>query len=182
MFCARVARDSRQKTLNRLKPFCKYFFLDQTNSEGNLINLMPIRFESRKLVVSVTEHWVVVVQQKITLKMAYRSLSRVSSILSNRSYFTYSNQISQPLERTPPYVEAREAVACIKSGKKLPSNRKSIKRIGLKTLRHLQLPGTSHDHPEQTNKCIWFAKQSPKSHKHWIVKQFGKINGAKLCR
>lgn len=37
--------------------------------------------------------------------------------LANRNYFTYSNQISQPLERTPPFVDAREAVKCIKSGK-----------------------------------------------------------------
>lgn len=45
-----------------------------------------------------------------------RNLGRISSILSRRSYFTYSNQISQPLDRTPPYLEAREAVSCIKSG------------------------------------------------------------------
>jgi hypothetical protein len=49
--------------------------------------------------------------------MAMNKFSRISSILANRTYFTYSNQISQPLERTPPYVEARKAVECIKSGK-----------------------------------------------------------------
>lgn len=42
--------------------------------------------------------------------------SKLSSIFARRSYFTYSNQISQPLQRSPPYVAAREAVACIKSG------------------------------------------------------------------
>jgi hypothetical protein len=36
---------------------------------------------------------------------------------SMRTYFTYSNQISQPLERVPPMVSAKEAVSCIKSGK-----------------------------------------------------------------
>lgn len=45
------------------------------------------------------------------------SVPKLSPVLANRTYFTYSNCISQPLERTPPYVEAREAVKCIKSGK-----------------------------------------------------------------
>lgn len=50
--------------------------------------------------------------------MASISVRRFPSILKSRSYFTYANQISQPLERTPPYVAAREAVECIKSGTK----------------------------------------------------------------
>lgn len=49
--------------------------------------------------------------------MALNKFSRISTILANRSYFTYSNQISQPISRTPPYSDARKAVECIKSGK-----------------------------------------------------------------
>lgn len=44
------------------------------------------------------------------------SVLKVNSILANRTFFTYSKCISQPLERDPAYVEAREAVKCIKSG------------------------------------------------------------------
>lgn len=44
------------------------------------------------------------------------SALKINSILANRTYFTYSKCISQPLERDAPYVEAREAVKCIKSG------------------------------------------------------------------
>lgn len=44
------------------------------------------------------------------------SALRASSVLANRTYFTYSQSISQPLPRDPAYVEAREAVKCIKSG------------------------------------------------------------------
>jgi hypothetical protein len=46
------------------------------------------------------------------------SVPKISPVLANRTFFTYSNCISQPLpDRTPAYVEAREAVKCIKSGK-----------------------------------------------------------------
>ena len=53
------------------------------------------------------------------MALQIKAISRMSSsfLARKNTYFTYSNQISQPLQRTPPYVEAREAVSCIKSGK-----------------------------------------------------------------
>ncbi|CAO1438142.1 unnamed protein product [Diamesa serratosioi] len=52
------------------------------------------------------------------MALQIKAISRMSSsfLARKNTYFTYSNQISQPLQRTPPYVEAREAVSCIKSG------------------------------------------------------------------
>lgn len=56
-----------------------------------------------------------------TGKMAFNQLRssalKVNSILANRTFFTYSKCISQPMERDPAYVDARKAVECIKSGK-----------------------------------------------------------------
>jgi len=46
------------------------------------------------------------------------SVLKVNSILANRTFFTYSKCISQPLERDPAYMEARKAVSMIKSGNK----------------------------------------------------------------
>lgn len=40
----------------------------------------------------------------------------VAAATQRNSYFTYSNQISQPLEREPKYTTAEEAVKVIKSG------------------------------------------------------------------
>lgn len=49
-----------------------------------------------------------------------------SLLVRKNNYFTYSNQISQPMERTPEFVSAQEAVKCIKSGEfiasQLPGN------------------------------------------------------------
>ena len=57
------------------------------------------------------------------------ALRRLPSILKSRSYFTQGiNQISQPLERTPSYVAAKEAVSCIKSGKEQKQSHKAIKK------------------------------------------------------
>lgn len=59
-----------------------------------------------------------------------RNLTRVSSALKARSFFTYSNQISQPLERKAQYYgEAKEAVSCIKSGKRKAVVHKPINQI-----------------------------------------------------
>lgn len=75
---------------------------------------------------SLTFFWLVIakflqihclITNKNLIMLAHK-ISRISSIVANRTFFTYSNQISQPLQRSPPYVEAKEAVSCIKSGKK----------------------------------------------------------------
>lgn len=51
-------------------------------------------------------------------KAANQLLAGGSTAATQRNtYFTYSNQISQPLERQPKYTTAEEAVKVIKSGK-----------------------------------------------------------------
>lgn len=58
------------------------------------------------------------------------SIPKISPALASRNnFFTYSNCISQPLpDRTPAYIEAREAVKCIKSGKKSLKSHKNSKQ------------------------------------------------------
>lgn len=42
----------------------------------------------------------------------------LQSVRSNRSYFTYTQELSQPLDRKPEFVSAKEAFEkCLKSGK-----------------------------------------------------------------
>lgn len=57
----------------------------------------------------------------------FNNFSRISggvlSVKSNRSYFTYTQSLSQPLDRKPEYVSAKEAFEkCLKSGKFLKIN------------------------------------------------------------
>lgn len=53
----------------------------------------------------------------MALNQLRSSALKINSILANRTFFTYSKCISQPMERDPAYVDARKAVECIKSGK-----------------------------------------------------------------
>lgn len=44
----------------------------------------------------------------------------LQNVKSNRTYFTYTQELSQPLDRKPEFVSAKEAFEkCLKSGKKL---------------------------------------------------------------
>lgn len=57
----------------------------------------------------------------------FNNFSRISggvlSVKSNRSYFTYTQSLSQPLDRKPEYVSAKEAFEkCLKSGKFIKIN------------------------------------------------------------
>jgi hypothetical protein len=56
----------------------------------------------------------------MALLLSSNALSRIPKVLSaarNNFYFTYSNQIAQPIpNKTPKFCEAAEAVKCIKSG------------------------------------------------------------------
>lgn len=49
-------------------------------------------------------------------KSTAAAVASSSSQQKFNTYYTYSNQISQPLERKPTYTTAEEAVKCIKSG------------------------------------------------------------------
>lgn len=51
----------------------------------------------------------------LALRFAPRFASATATT-SSKTYFTYSNQISQPMDRKPKYTTAEEAVKCIKSG------------------------------------------------------------------
>lgn len=52
----------------------------------------------------------------LALRFAPRFAVASSSSQKVNTYFTYSNQISQPMDRKPTYTTAEEAVKCIKSG------------------------------------------------------------------
>lgn len=56
----------------------------------------------------------------LALRFAPRFGKTTAAAVANSSqvntYYTYSNQISQPLERKPTYTTAEEAVKVIKSG------------------------------------------------------------------
>lgn len=49
-------------------------------------------------------------------RLAYNGQSS-SSINSNRTYYTYSPEPSQPLNRDPTFCSIEEAVKCVKSGR-----------------------------------------------------------------
>lgn len=51
----------------------------------------------------------------LALRFAPRFASATATS-SSKTYFTYSNQISQPMDRKPKHTTAEEAVKCIKSG------------------------------------------------------------------
>jgi hypothetical protein len=50
------------------------------------------------------------------LKLSKSSSRVLGSFIGRNSYFTYSNQISQPMNKDPQWASAEEAVKCIKSG------------------------------------------------------------------
>lgn len=59
---------------------------------------------------------------KYVPNVAIRNFSRLGGVLSsaklNRSYFTYTQELSQPLDRKPEFVTAKEAFEkYLKSGK-----------------------------------------------------------------
>lgn len=62
------------------------------------------------------------VMGKIIPQISSRNFGRLSAALYsgkyNRNYFTYTQELSQPLDRKPEYVTAKEAFEkCLKSGK-----------------------------------------------------------------
>lgn len=63
------------------------------------------------------------------LKLSKTSTRVLGSMMGRNNYFTYSNQISQPMERDPQWVSAQEAVKCIKSGNFRQVSRKFCNRL-----------------------------------------------------
>lgn len=54
------------------------------------------------------------------LKFKPRKLTSALAYLKRNNYFTYSNQLSQPLDKEPTVCKtALEAVECVKSGEKI---------------------------------------------------------------
>lgn len=56
--------------------------------------------------------------------LSARNFAKINAALqtvkSNRNYFTYTQELSQPLDRKPEFVTAKEAFEkCLKSGKLL---------------------------------------------------------------
>lgn len=67
------------------------------------------------------------VMGKIVPHVSSRNFGRINAALcaakANRTYFTYTQELSQPLDRKPEFVTAKEAFEkCLKSGKYTSQN------------------------------------------------------------
>lgn len=55
--------------------------------------------------------------KKFEQMLNLKQFGRLTSIAANRTFYTYSTEPSQPLNREPVFCSIDDAVKCVKSGK-----------------------------------------------------------------